>query len=267
MVDCPAAAESTPGQVTLSVVSHRQGTLVAQLLADVALIAPGTIARVIVTHNLPEPPIALPAGLRCPVVQVDNPSPRGFGANHNAAFGHCDTEWFAVVNPDIRLRENPFAPMLAAGGPRIGLIAPRVLEPDGRTADSARTLPTPWNLLARRLARTGADEIDPEWFAGMFLLVRSDAMRQIGGFDERYHLYCEDVDLCARLRLAGWELNRAEAARVAHDARRESHRSARHLGWHLASLFRLWTSSAYWRYRELLAGERRARAVPRASQG
>jgi GT2 family glycosyltransferase len=89
----------------------------------------------------------------------------------------------------------------------------------------------------------------------MFLAIRSEAFEAIGGFDERYHLYCEDVDLCARLRLAGWQLRQARDAVVVHDARRASRRSLRHLGWHLASMTRLWRSDAWRRYRALIASE------------
>jgi GT2 family glycosyltransferase len=82
----------------------------------------------------------------------------------------------------------------------------------------------------------------------MCLLLRSDAYRMVGGFDERYHLYCEDVDLCLRLRVAGWSLRQVESATVIHAAQRASHRSLPYLGWHVSSLLKLWTSRVYWSY-------------------
>lgn len=291
---------------TLSVVSHGQGLLVERLLSDLAHLAPPLLAQVIVTRNLPEAPPRAPANLAVPLRFIDNPQPKGFGANHNAAFALCETGWFAVVNPDIRLPQDPFPALLAAGAAAVGLVAPVVLEADGRVADSARALPTPAALLRRHLWRgsdrtvTAADTHGPlpagspaptsspaptgspgpaaqaphpacasrctstpapaAWYAGMFLALRREACAAVGGFDERYHLYCEDVDLCARLRLAGWQLRQAPAARVVHEAQRASRRSLRHLGWHLRSLARLWTSDAWRRYRALLAAEQAARA-------
>ena len=253
---------------TISVVSHRQGPLVERLLGDLAALPAEWIAKVVLTRNLPDDPIHVPSSLPFPLDLVDNGQPRGFGANHNAAFARCDTPWFAVLNPDLRLSGDPFAALLAAAQAETALLSPKVLEPDGRTADSARLLPTPSRLARRVLARLGAwpgsrghaepRESRAEWFAGMFMLLRSDALRAVGGFDERFHMYCEDVDLCARLRLAGWGIRQVDATSVVHDARRASRRSARHLGWHLASLCRLWASRTFWRYRALLASERRA---------
>lgn len=264
------------GSCTLSVVSHGQGTLVTRLLADLAAAEPAPIAEVVVTRNLPDDRIELPARLPFAVRFVDNAAPRGFGANHDAAFATCRTAWFAVLNPDLRIGRDPFAPLIAAARPDAALLCPRVLESDGRESDSARLLPTPLRLARRILKRLapglvadaaaaadGQSGETAEWFAGMFMLLRSDALRAVGGFDRRYYMYCEDVDLCARLRLAGWLLQRVDPVSVLHDAQRASRRSARHLRWHLASLARLWASAAFWRYRALLAAERRANPAQR----
>jgi len=91
--------------------------------------------------------------------------------------------------------------------------------------------------------------------AGMFLMVRSEAYKGVGGFDERFHLYCEDFDLCARVRLLGWPIGLSDDARVVHDARRASHDSPRHLFWHVCSLIMMWCSRSWWRYRRLLRSE------------
>jgi GT2 family glycosyltransferase len=88
----------------------------------------------------------------------------------------------------------------------------------------------------------------PAWIPGLFMLFRSDAYRQVEGFDERFFMYGEDFDICARLRLAGWKLQIAEQLQARHDARRASHRSKRHLYWHVTSLLKVWSSAAFWRY-------------------
>lgn len=268
-----ASTSEDPGRsCTVSVVSHGQGSLVERLLEDLAALSPPSVAQCLVTRNLPNDPIALPEGLGFPVSFLDNRGPRGFAANHNAAFARCSSPWFAVLNPDLRLSEDPFRPLLAASAAGTALLCPRVLEPDGGEADAARLLPTPARLLRRVLARIGFAPAPgepgglegvqpspaPEWYAGMFMLLRSEAFRAVGGFDERYFMYCEDVDLCARLRLAGWQLQQVGAASVVHDARRGSRRSPRHLRWHVASMLRLWASPAFSRYRALIADERGA---------
>ncbi len=72
----------------------------------------------------------------------------------------------------------------------------------------------------------------------MFMLFRADTYRQLSGFDEHYFLYYEDVDLCRRLRQAGYEVVLVPQASVVHFAQRQSRRSPRHFLWHAASLGR-----------------------------
>jgi len=242
------------GLVTLSVISHGHTEILGHLLQDLAHCKPPQLAKLVITLNLCEERPKLPRGLDIPVHWCSNPDPKGFGANHNAAFRYCDTEWFAVVNPDIRFEQDPFEPMIREAGDAFGLIAPTVLNADGSVADSARGLITPWEIIARRI-KPSVPFPRPVWMAGMFLLFRADAYRGVSGFDERFHLYCEDFDICARIRLLGWPIKRCEHALVVHDARRASHDSPQHLFWHVCSLLSMWTSRTWWRYKSLLGKE------------
>lgn len=229
--------------LTVSIVSHGHGDLVTHLLADLAAL-PAPRPRVILTLNVPEDtPSDFPD---LDVTLVVNPAPKGFGANHNAAFALATSPWFAILNPDLRLPTPPFAALIAAASPAVGLVVPRIVDADGRDEDAVRANLTPWSLLVRHVA--GRRRVAPRgfrWFAGMFLLARADAFAAVGGFDERFFLYCEDYDLCARLVLAGWRLLLVRDVAVVHDARRDSHRSRQHLRWHLASLAKVWRSPAF----------------------
>lgn len=247
--------------VTVSLVSHGHGQEVLALLEELsALSDPGQgdgPRRVVLTLNQPEP--ALTGALRQRVfpfelILTENPSPLGFGANHNRAFARDAalgaSEAFAVLNPDLHLRGNPLAAMVQVlrQDPSAGAAYPRQVDSVGAPSDSERLLPTPRRLLARYLGARReevAPGARPDWVNAACLLLRREAYEQIGGFDERYHMYCEDVDLCLRLQLAGWGLVRADGAVVEHAAQRASHRNFRHLVWHLASLGRLWRSAAY----------------------
>ncbi|HET7200570.1 MAG TPA: glycosyltransferase, partial [Burkholderiales bacterium] len=80
--------------------------------------------------------------------------------------------------------------------------------------------------------------ISPDWVGGMFMLFRSDVFAALGGFDPAYHLYYEDVDLCARLRRKGYDVRLVPGASASHFARRQSRRSAKYLAWHLRSMLR-----------------------------
>jgi len=239
---------------TISVVSHAQGQLCAALLADLALHCGESIARVVLTANVPE---TLPSleGLPFPVTVVRNASPLGFGENHNRAFHDCATAHFAVLNPDLRIAADPF-PALALRllNACVGIAAPVVRESDGSVADFARPLVTPWQVLRRRWSTTvDARQLEnPDWIAGMFMAFAAENFRALGGFDTRYFLYCEDVDICARARLRGLRLVVSQDVSVQHLAQRASRRAPGRMRLHASSLLRFWNSPVYHQYRDLL---------------
>lgn len=248
--------------VTVSVVSHAQRGLLARLLDDLRRLDPSWLARLVVTLNVDEPDPDLAGWRSDKLIVIRNRVPLGFGANHNQAFKHCVTDWFAVLNPDLRVPVDGFSSALVHAEPDVGLVAPVVRESDGRLADSARALLTPFEVVRRRIFGSAGSEClarPPDWLAGMCLFVRSSAFREVGGFDERYFMYCEDADLSLRLQLAGWRLCYCRDVAVEHHAQRATYRSAKHLGWHLRSVCRHWMSQAYWDYMRL----QRGRAVPR----
>lgn len=241
-------------RIAISVVSHRQGALARALLLDLERIAEPGCAYAL-TINVEEPVEPILEGLRLPVTVLRNRAPKGYGANHNAAFAAVAAEHFCVLNPDLRLPSNPFPALLARLADRgVGVVAPRVRSAGGALEDSARRFPTAGRLAAKglRLLRAApaldyaesAAAFEPDWVAGMFMMFRRDAYADAGGFDERYFLYYEDVDLCARLRLAGLRVVLEPAAQVVHDARRQSYRSPRYALWHLQSIARWLVSDA-----------------------
>jgi len=221
--------------------------MVAQLLGD--LRACTTALEIVVTVNVPEADGFRAASGARPVRIVRNDAVKGFGANHNAAFRASHGEFFCVVNPDLRLRSDPFPRLLQClRGDTLGVVAPRVESPSGQLEHSARQFPTPLSILAKALgARDAPPPVaqglsHPDWLAGMFMLFPREAFGRVGGFDESYFLYYEDVDICARLRKLGYQIGYCADATVVHDARRTSHRDARYLRWHLASMARF-----FWR--------------------
>jgi GT2 family glycosyltransferase len=240
--------------ICISVVSHGQAEIAAGFLRSLAAAAPGLVSQVVYTRNIPEPPIPVDLGT-IERITIDNPAPRGFGQNHNAAFARCTRPYFCVVNPDILLSGDPFGALLRCmDNPLLGLVAPVVTTPTLAVENTARSLYTPRELIRQKL-RPQNRGAAPDWLAGMFMLFRSDAYRAIGGFDEGYFLYIEDVDICTRLRLAGWRLAQCQHCSVIHDARKQSHRSLKYTSWHVAGMLRYWSSPSFWRYRSLLRGQ------------
>lgn len=243
---------------TLSVISHGHGSLLHALLDDIAAFENANAYRLIVTLNLAQESFTPSDWPGLDIRVLRNSQPKGFGANHNQAFHHCDTPWFAVLNPDLRMAYDPFPKLLeqAANVERLGAMTPAVLAPDGREEDHIRHNLSPLALWRRsRGSKMEAIDISRPagldhcfyWLAGMFLAFPREAYAEVGGFDERFFLYCEDYDICARLVLKRYRLLSVPTICVTHAAQRDSHRSSRHLRWHLISLLKVWTSVAYWR--------------------
>lgn len=249
--------DGAPGaNFTVSVVSHGQGPLCRRLISDLAQHCAAAVRLVVLTLNSPEE-FAIDPAWPFAVKVLNNERPLGFGENHNRAFAHCRTEFFAVLNPDLRIEQDPFAELRRLlADPGVGLAAPVVRELDGSLADFARPLVSPGEFVRRRFGLGARLDLSgtPDWIAGVFLAFRRDFYADLGGFDPRYFLYCEDVDLCARARLRGMRLEIARAVAVTHQAQRASRRSLGRMARHVWSLMRLWSSPVYRDYRNLLRG-------------
>ena len=227
---------------TISIVSHGQGQLARALLRNIEAHCGGP-TEVIVTVNVPEDEEYLAVPRKFPVRVIRNAAPQGFARNHNNALSGGRGDLFVVCNPDITMQCDPMPAMRALlARERVAIAVPRVISPSGATEDSARRFPTPGGLIRRNLLRRrvadysyGSEPLSVDWAAGMFMAMRRETFVELDGFDERYHLYFEDVDLCRRARTMGRDVMLDPRVTVIHDARRHSHRKVRYLWWHLAS--------------------------------
>jgi N-acetylglucosaminyl-diphospho-decaprenol L-rhamnosyltransferase len=239
--------------ITLSVVSHGQMELVTTLLQDLAENCGGTKLDVILTLNVPEEPSASLHQLSYPILILRNANPLGFGENHNRAFHHAKAPFFCVINPDIRIDSDIF-PTLMEGLNDLscGVIAPLIVDGEKSIEDSARKFPTPFKILCKAIGRRqgsdykiGNDSLKPDWVGGMFMMFRQDTYSKLGGFDQKFYLYYEDVDLCARMRLMGLQVVMNPRVRATHLARRSSHSSIAYSLMHIRSMTKFFTSLVF----------------------
>lgn len=234
--------------VVVSTVSHGHGSMLKGLVERLAQFE--EVSQILLTINIPETLNFSPSDK---LKFIINDSPKGFGANHNQAFQQCKADYFCVLNPDIEFTENPFPHLLAnLRSSAVGIVAPVVLNAQGGVEDSARKFPTFWTMAKRLLGFSdgysygfGSGEFSPDWVAGMFMLFPSKSFADIHGFDESYYMYCEDIDICRRT----WQAERSVVVNpkisVVHKAQRASHRSLRHLRWHLHSLYTFLSKPAF----------------------
>ena len=233
--------------ISVSVVSHGQGDLVSKALADLARFSDSFCFEVILTRNIPEQLPFTVDDFPYPVKAIENATPKGFGANHNAAFQLAVGKWFCFFFFFFFFFANPFPLLIEAlERQQTAVIAPAVLSPGGQVEDSVRRFPTPLSLAGKVLGRgdgrypfvVGDETFSADWVGGMFMLFRAEDYRHVGGFDEGFFLYYEDVDICTRLWKTGRRVLACPKVQVIHDARRTSRRNLRYMRWHATSLIR-----------------------------
>ena len=215
----------------------------------------------------------------------------GTAVNRAVATIPVDQEFVVVANPDVVWGPGSIDALLDAAGrwPRAGTLGPLVREADGSVYPSARHLPSlirggmhavvgfvwksnPWTKSYRQ-ERITPSERPVGWLSGSCLLVRRAAFDAVGGFDERYFMYMEDVDLGDRLGRAGWLNVYVPGAEVLHAKGHSTGRDpARNLRAHHDSTYiylsdrhnRWWQAPLRWTMRGALVA--RARAAVRKSR-
>jgi N-acetylglucosaminyl-diphospho-decaprenol L-rhamnosyltransferase len=174
------------------------------------------------------------------VVSAGFPSVRVVQTGANLGFGRAvnrgvaalpDAEYVCILNPDTTAEPralDELASFLDAHS-ETALVGPQVRNSDGSVYPSARSFPKPltalghallgvfWtsNPISKRYRTT--DLHSPDWVSGTAMLARRPALDQVSGFDERYFMYVEDLDLCWRLRREGWQIGYCPAASVEHE--------------------------------------------------
>ena len=150
----------------------------------------------------------------------------GFGANHNTVIRVTRSRYIYVLNEDTTATDWGFDRLIAYldAHPRVAAVGPRLVYPDGRRQDSAWRFPTPL-VSALGLATLGkvgvkqslGDDPRPvDWVMGAAIVLRREALTEVGLFDEDFFLYSEEVDLQFRLRQAGWEVHYVPDVTVVH---------------------------------------------------
>jgi N-acetylglucosaminyl-diphospho-decaprenol L-rhamnosyltransferase len=169
------------------------------------------------------------------VVIVPTGSNLGYGRAANRGAARLATEFILVCNPDLVLDEHAPQELLTVlrAEPDLAVCGPQILQANGEIYPSGRAFPSfvdaaghallgmfaPDNRFSRRyrlaaLDRTGAVEVD--WVSGACLAVRTAAFSSVGGFDEAYFMYVEDLDFCWRVKRAGWRVGYVSSAAVVH---------------------------------------------------
>ena len=196
------------------------------LLACLESLAP-VEAEIVVLDNASEDGSAAAVRERFPHVRVIEQEHRaGFGSNHNTVIGATTGRYVYVLNEDTTADDWSFERITEYldAHPQVAALGPRLVYPDGRLQDSAWRFPTPLvsTMGLATLGQLGVKQskgasVRPvDWVMGAALVLRREALDQVGLFDEDFFLYSEEVDLQTRLRQVGWETHYFPELTVVH---------------------------------------------------
>jgi N-acetylglucosaminyl-diphospho-decaprenol L-rhamnosyltransferase len=169
------------------------------------------------------------------VTYVQNPDNRGFSAAVNQGIRWSRAPFVLLLNPDAAITGGTLAALLkvAEDWPRVAAIGPLLRNPDGSVYASGRTFPSihgavghaflgpfvPHNRFSRAYTLADWDRMTGrivDWVSMSCMLIRRAALEQVGLLDESFFLYGEELDLCTRLRDAGWEVLFTPEVEVTH---------------------------------------------------
>ncbi len=198
--------------------------------------------------------LAVPDGARL----IRNERPVGYAANANRGIAETSGDFLVVCNPDTIAEPGAVAVLLGLAElkPRLGLAGPELRHEDGSLNPSRRRFPTVSGTLVRRtplrrllrgtqhahygLDQEPAEPVQADWLLGAFLFLRRKMLDELGGFDEGFRLYGEDIDLAYRASKAGWERWYVPAAKAvhAHQAVTDRRLLSRRTLWHWRGIAR-----------------------------
>jgi N-acetylglucosaminyl-diphospho-decaprenol L-rhamnosyltransferase len=166
---------------------------------------------------------------------IESPNNLGYAGGANLGTRATNAPVVAVCNSDLSVRSGTAGALVERleRESDLGAIGPALENPDGSRYPSARAVPRlrdavghgvfglvwPRNPFTRRYRQLDADPDEPrdvDWVSGAAVWLRRRAVDEVGGWDERYFMYVEDVDLCWRLRSAGWRISFEPRGRVVH---------------------------------------------------
>jgi GT2 family glycosyltransferase len=187
---------------------------------------------------------------------IENKSNSGYAKANNQGIEQAQGRYLLLLNPDAQLMDDSLSSMyeLMEGNPRIGALGPKLLNPDRSTQASCREFPRFSTLIWEF---TGLSRLLPNsrtfggWRMGYFafdrprevdqpmgscLMLRKETLEQVGSFDENFSMFFNDVDLCYRIKEAGWKIYFHPDAQVIHHKGASTRKAKRRMIWlsHLA---------------------------------
>lgn len=214
-------------ELSVIIVTYRSAQDIEACLVSVREAVAGLRAEVVVIDNASGDETVSIARAHPEVRVIALPDNRGFGGGINEGLRASTGRYVLWINPDGRVTGGSVRDVLVwlDEHPDVGVVGGRILDPSGAVQRSARAFPSygaalghryslltrwfPGNPWSRRYLRGDLSHEVPtpvDWVSGAYLLHRRSVSDALGGLDERFFMYVEDVDFCKRAWLAGWKV-------------------------------------------------------------
>jgi GT2 family glycosyltransferase len=238
-------------RVAVIIVSYNTRDLLLECVASVLAVTGGVEFELVVIDNGSEDGSYEELRKRYPAVTaVSNKENLGFGAACNQGIKATTAPFVLLLNSDARITPEALAALheCMRGNQRCGAAGCKLVTPHGARLNNTRNFLTPFNqavemlgvrLPSRGLSRTyrpevGGGHIDckVDWIEGSCLMIRREALDEVGLLDEQFFMYSEDEDLCLRLRNRGWVICYTEAGTSVHHGGASSQRNKEQMLFH-----------------------------------
>lgn len=241
-------------KIFISVVSHEDEDLVIHNLSKINLCQTAVFITVGIIDNVGRNEDLKQFALRnghhfyCDRIQ------RGYGANHNLNFNLLKPDqgdYFLVLNPDVCLVDVVWDTLLLKVDRAVGITGVKVYESLDKSIFSshARQFPALLDPFVSLLFHKKLFEMEfnksryVDWIGGAFMCFTAECYRKLGGFDEKYFMYYEDIDICQRAKRLGYKVYYNASQHIVHEARREGRSIfSRHFIWNLQSMIKYFCS-------------------------
>ena len=219
-------------------INHQHGEMITKMIDSFIALDQDLPTEIFVINNIEDPVTKNWLKTEHPnITLIENTRPKGFASNVNTVIRqYPDYEFYLLINPDVICLPGMLASLLQemAADSQAGVTGPTLFNPDGTVQPSRRRFATFGVLILRALHFdavikhlpavdrylmndvTFETTTEVDWITGAVMLIRKQALDQVGLFDERFYIYFEDEDLCCRMWQKGWKIVYVTQAQAYH---------------------------------------------------
>lgn len=213
--------------VSVIIVTHNSASHIKVCLESLLNKLPKDSETIVVDNDSSDDTVSIIKEFKS-VKLIESKENLGFGKGVNQAAKNASGEYFFIQNPDTKITDNAIEKLLEfARDKEFGIIAPQLIKPEGGIQESVTNLPTIWNAIKEfylgikhsysQYVPDTDEAIEVECVYGAVMLIKKSIFEKLRGFDEKYFMYFEDLDLCRRIKEMGQKIYYLPFIKIYHE--------------------------------------------------